>query len=319
MPQSLKKTTAPTAPTAGAAIAAVRGFNRFYTRQLGLLDRGLLGSDFTLTEARVLYELAHRKASTASQIGKDLGLDLGYLSRLVKKFERRRLIERTRSSSDGRQHQLKLTQKGHHAFEPLNRAAKAQIADMIHPMTQDQRRELVDTMGKAQRLLRPESVPAPSYRLRSLQTGDIGWIIHRQAVLYAQEYGWDETYEHLITDILAGFTKDFDSAAESAWVAEVERKVVGSVFLVKASATVARLRLLYVEPEARGLGIGRRLVRECIDFARARGYRKLTLWTNDVLGSARRIYEAAGFQLMKQEHHHSFGKQLVGQTWELPL
>jgi DNA-binding MarR family transcriptional regulator/GNAT superfamily N-acetyltransferase len=312
---SLNKTAA---PTTSAAIAAVRGFNRFYTRELGLLDRSLLGSDFTLTEARVLYELAHRKTSTASEIGKDLGLDLGYLSRLLKKFERRRLLARTQSSIDGRQHQLKLTPKGREAFEPLDRAAKAQIADMVDPMTQEQRRELVEAMWKAQRLLRPIA-PAPSYRLRGLQTGDVGWIIHRQALLYAQEYGWDETYEHLITDILASFVKDFDPEAERAWVAEAEHKVVGSVFLVRASATLARLRLLYIEPEVRGLGIGRRLVRECIDFARARGYRKLSLWTNDVLSSARRIYEAAGFALVKEEHHHSFGKDLVGQTWELLL
>jgi DNA-binding MarR family transcriptional regulator/GNAT superfamily N-acetyltransferase len=316
VPQSLKKAAS---PNTGAAIAAVRGFNRFYTHQLGLLERGLLGSDFTLTEARVLYELAHRKISTASEIGKDLGLDLGYLSRVLKKFERRRLLERTRSSSDGRQHQLRLTPKGRDAFDPLDRAAKAQVAGMIDPMTQDQRRELVEAMWKAQRLLRPESVPAPSYGLRSLRTGDIGWIIHRQAVLYAQEYGWDQTYEHLITDILAKFVRDFDREAERGWVAEIGEKVVGSVFLVKASPTVARLRLLYVEPEARGLGIGRHLVRECIDFARTRGYRKLSLWTNDVLGSARRIYESAGFELVKEERHHSFGKDLVGQTWELPL
>jgi DNA-binding MarR family transcriptional regulator/GNAT superfamily N-acetyltransferase len=316
VPESLKKVAA---PTPGAAIAAVRGFNRFYTRQLGLLERGLLGSDFTLTEARVLYELAHRKASTASAIGKDLGLDLGYLSRLLKKFGRRRLIERTRSSSDGRQHQLKLTRKGRDAFEPLDRAAKVQIAGMIDPMTQTQRCELVEAMWKAQRLLRPVDAPAPPYRLRSLRTGDMGWIIHRQAVLYAQEYGWDETYEHLITDILGRFVRDFDAEAERAWVAEAEQKIVGSVFLVRASATLARLRLLYVEPEARGLGIGRQLVRECIEFARTRGYQKLSLWTNDVLSSARRIYEAAGFKLIKEEQHHSFGKDLVGQTWELML
>ena len=318
MSESLNKATA---PTTSAAIAAVRGFNRFYTRELGLLERGLLGSNFTLTEARVLYELAHRKASLASQIGKDLGLDLGYLSRMLKKFERRHLIERTRSSSDGRQRRLRLTRQGRAAFDPLNRAAKAQIAGMIGPMTQDQRRELVEAMWRAQRLLRPDEAPTPipAYSLRSLQAGDIGWIIHRQAVLYAQEYGWDETYEHLITDILASFVKDFDPEAERAWVAEAAYKFVGSVFLVRGSATLARLRLLYVEPEARGMGIGRQLVHECIEFARARGYRKLSLWTNDVLSSARRIYEAAGFVLIKEEPHHSFGKDLVGQTWELLL
>ena len=315
MPQSPDKAV----PTAGAAIAALRGFNRFYTRQLGLLDRGLLGSNFTLTEARVLYELAHRRSTTASEIGADLALDLGYLSRLLKKFERRHLIERTRSRTDGRQNRLKLTRKGRDAFEPLDRAAKAQIAGLIEPMTQIQRRELVEAMWKAQRLLRPDSTPASAYRIRALQTGDIGWIIHRQAVLYAEEYGWDESYEYLITDILASFVRDFDPEAERAWVAEAEQRIVGSVFLVRGSATVAKLRLLYVEPEARGLGIGRRLVQECIEFARSHGYRKLSLWTNDILSSARRIYEAAGFELVKEEPHHSFGKDLVGQTWELPL
>ncbi|MGB6309564.1 MAG: bifunctional helix-turn-helix transcriptional regulator/GNAT family N-acetyltransferase [Steroidobacteraceae bacterium] len=313
-------------PPAGMQCAAetidtVRRFNRLYTRQLGLLDQGLLGSQFTLTESRVLYELAHRDDPTATQIARELGLDLGYLSRLLKSFERRRLIKRLRSPDDARQSRLQLTKQGHSAFDKLNRAAREQIAVMIDPMPQDQRRELVGALMSVQHLLARDPTPAedPRYVIRSLQIGDIGWIIHRQAILYTQEYRWDVTYEALVAEILAGFVKNFNSSAESAWIAERRGAIVGSVFLVRASASVAKLRLLYVEPSARGLGIGRRLVNECIEFARAKRYCTLTLWTNDVLVSARRIYEAAGFQLTREEAHHSFGKDLMGQTWDLAL
>jgi DNA-binding MarR family transcriptional regulator/GNAT superfamily N-acetyltransferase len=308
-----------TRAAAAAAIEAVRGFNRFYTRQLGLLDQGLLGSHFTLTEARVLYELASRNSSTASEIGRDLGLDPGYLSRLLRKFERRRYLERSRSTTDRRQSWLKLTSKGREAFRPLERAAREQIAGIIEPMTGEQRQSLVTAMQTAWQLLQPAPQTSMPFTLRAPRVGDIGWIIHRQGLLYAQEYGWDESYEHLVAQILSEFSRNFDPAAERAWIAERDQRVVGSVFLVRESATVAKLRLLYVEPEARGLGIGRRLVLECIEFARTKGYGKLSLWTNDVLASARRIYEASGFRLVKQERHHSFGRDLVGQTWELAL
>jgi DNA-binding MarR family transcriptional regulator/GNAT superfamily N-acetyltransferase len=316
----MRQSLLPKAPAeAAAAIEAVRDFNRFYTRQLGLLEQGLLGSEFTLTEARVLYELASRKSSTASEIGEELGLDLGYLSRLLRKFERRRYLERARSTADARQSWLTLTPKGREAFRPLAHAAREQIAGMIEPMTQQQRRSLVAAMQTAQRLLQSTAASSTTYMIRAPRIGDIGWIIHRQGLLYALEYGWDATYEHLVAEILVAFARNFDASAERAWIAEREQCVVGSVFLVRESATVAKLRLLYVEPEARGFGIGRRLVHECIEFARAKGYKKLSLWTNDVLVSARRIYEASGFRLVKEERHHSFGRDLVGQTWELAL
>jgi DNA-binding MarR family transcriptional regulator/N-acetylglutamate synthase-like GNAT family acetyltransferase len=303
------------------AIDRIRGFNRLYTRQLGLLDQGLLGSEFTLTEARVLYELAKHGETTATEIAHELGIDLGYMSRLIKKFDRRRFIKRARSPVDARKSRLRLTKKGRTAFNPLDRAARSQIAAMIGPMTREQRRELLAAMQRIRRLLQPEPEPhgGEAYGIRPLEIGDVGWITHRQGILYAQEYGWDGTYEALVAEILAGFVKHFDPHGENAWVAERDDAIVGSVFLVRASDSVAKLRLLYVEPAARGMGVGRRLVHECIEFARAKGYRTLTLWTNDVLASARRIYEDAGFQLMREERHHSFGKDLNGQTWDLAL
>jgi DNA-binding MarR family transcriptional regulator/GNAT superfamily N-acetyltransferase len=306
-------------PEARSAIDAIRGFNRFYTRQMGLLERGLLGSRFTLTEARVLYELASRDVSTASEIARELALDFGYLSRLLKKFERRAYIERTRSSADARQSWLQLTSKGRAEFNPLQRASRKLVGRMIDPLTPGQRLELLGAMQTMQRLLQPPPLPSAPYSVRALKVGDVGWIIHRQALLYAQEYGWDETYEGLAAEIMGNFLNSFDPRFERAWVAEQDHIVVGSVFLVRASARVARLRLLYVEPSARGLGIGTHLVKECVEFARASDYKTVTLWTNDVLVAARRIYEAAGFELVKEQRHRSFGKDLVGQTWELAL
>jgi DNA-binding MarR family transcriptional regulator/GNAT superfamily N-acetyltransferase len=304
-----------------AAIDLVRGFNRFYTRQLGLLDEGLLGSEFTLTESRVLYELANRHALTATEIARELGIDLGYLSRVLKRFERKRYIKRTRSPADARQSRLELTRKGLAVFDPLNRAARAQIAAMIDPMSPEQRRELLASMGSVQSLIAPGAGPheREGCVLRPLRIGDLGWIAHRQGILYAQEYGWDGSYEALAAEILAGFVKNFDPDSEASWIAEQGGTIVGSVFLVRGSESSAKLRLLYVEPAARGAGLGRRLVQQCIEFARAKRYATLMLWTNDVLASARRIYESAGFRLVKEERHHSFGKELVGQTWELTL
>lgn len=304
---------------ASEQIDAVRGFNRFYTRQIGLLEEGLLKSEFSLTEVRVLYELAHREYLTATQLRRDLGLDAGYLSRLLKKFETLGFLMRKPSAADARQSELALTPAGRNAFQPLDQASHDQIAAMLAPLAASERETLVKAMQRIQRLLGDSSPPAVPYLLRPLQPGDIGWIIHRQAVLYAQEYGWDETYEALIAEILGQFVNHFDPRHERAWIAEREGEIVGSVFAVRQSDDVAKLRLLYVEPSARGLGIGKRLVEECIHFARAKGYRRLTLWTNDVLVSARRIYQAAGFRLAKEESHHSFGKDLVGQHWDLEL
>jgi DNA-binding MarR family transcriptional regulator/GNAT superfamily N-acetyltransferase len=319
------------ARSAGEAVDIIRSFNRRYTRQLGLLDRGLLGSEFTLTEARVLYELANGDDSTATEIARELGIDLGYLSRLMKKFGRRRYIKRERSPVDARQTRLQLTERGRAVFDPLDRAARHQIAEMLAPMTLEQRSLLLSAMQSIHRLLEAgseesqreqaqrEQARREPYVIRPLKVGDIGWITHRQGILYSQEYGWDASYEALVAEILAGFVKNLDAAAERGWVAERDGGIIGSVFLVRASADLAKLRLLYVEPTARGLGLGKRLVEECIDFARMKGYKTLTLWTNDVLVSARRIYQAAGFRLTREERHHSFGKDLVGQTWDLAL
>lgn len=300
-------------------VDAVRGFNRFYTRQLGLLEEGLLKSEFSLTEVRVLYELAHGDRLTATRLRHALGLDAGYLSRLLKKFETRGFLRREPATNDARQSVLTLTSAGQQVFRPLDHASHDQVAAMLDPLTTSERDALIKAMQTIRRLLGDTPPPKVPYLLRAPQPGDIGWIIHRQAILYAQEYGWDETYEALIAEILGAFVNHFDPRCERAWIAEREGEIVGSVFVVRQSDTVAKLRLLYVEPAARGLGIGGRLVDECIRFARAKGYRTLTLWTNDVLASARRIYQAAGFRLTKEERHHSFGKDLVGQHWDLEL
>ncbi len=317
----------------GRSIADVREFNRFYTRQLGLLDQHLLESPFTLTEARVLYELAQRQSSTATEIAADLGLDLGYLSRILQTFERRGFVKRARMSEDARRVQVCLTPTGRNAFLPLERAARRQVESLMAPLSVSRRNALVNSMRTIQEVLTaPESAadlhphPYPhadptanTVTLRGLRPGDVGWITHRQGVLYHQEYGWDGSYEALVAEILSKFVKSFDPGSEAAWIAETAERIVGCVFLVHASAKIAKLRLLYVEPAARGMGIGRRLVDECIAFARAKHYEILTLWTNDVLVSARKIYLAAGFRLTKEEPHHSFGKNLVGQTWDLNL
>jgi DNA-binding MarR family transcriptional regulator/N-acetylglutamate synthase-like GNAT family acetyltransferase len=300
-------------------IAAMRTFNRFYTRQMGLLDESLLKSAFSLAESRVLYELAHRDDLVATDLTRDLGLDAGYLSRLLKKLETRGLLTRTTSDTDARQTVLALTPAGREAFKPLDQASRDQIAAMLEHLEAAEREKLVYVIKTVQRLLGGIEEPKVPYILRPLHIGDIGWIIHRQGVLYAGEYGWDETFEALVAEILSTFVTSYDPKFERAWIAEREGEVVGSVFVLRKSDKVAQLRLLYVEPSVRGLGIGRRLVAECIGFARSRGYKTLTLWTNDVLVSARRIYEASGFKLVDEQRHHAFGKDLVGQNWDLPL
>jgi DNA-binding MarR family transcriptional regulator/GNAT superfamily N-acetyltransferase len=300
-------------------IGTVRRFTRFYTRQIGLLDEGLLRSEFSLTEARVLYELAQRDGLSAADLGRELGLDAGYLSRILKRFSARGLIARSPSRNDGRQAMLVLTDAGHSAFEPLNQASHAQVAAMLSRLSVGKRETLARAMNTIERLLGASVEPEIPYILRPHQPGDIGWIIHRQGILYAQEYGWDETFEALVAEIAASFIKTIDPKTERCWIAERAGEIVGSIFLVRQSDEVAKLRLLYVEPSARGLGIGRRLVDECVRFAKAKGYATLTLWTNDVLVSARGIYGAAGFRLVKEERHHSFGKDLVGQNWDLAL
>ncbi len=315
----MKEQTARSIRSGPDAITTVRRFSRFYTRRLGLLGEGLLDSAFSLAESRVLYELAHHDGLTASLLGRELGLDPGYLSRILKRFEARGLIVRAPSASDGRQAVLGLTEAGHAAFAPLDQGSREQVAALLGPLDPEETERLTRAMATVEELLgeRP-AAPAPIL-LRPHQIGDIGWIVHRQALLYAQEYGWDETYEALVAEIGAEFLRAFDPKRDRAWIAEREGAIVGSVFVVRVSDEIARLRLLYVEPHARGSGLGRRLVGECIRFARLKGYRKLTLWTNDVLAAARRIYQDAGFTLVAEERHHSFGKDLVGQNWELAL
>jgi DNA-binding MarR family transcriptional regulator/GNAT superfamily N-acetyltransferase len=310
-------------PSLTRRITAVRGFNRFYTRRIGVLDAGHLGSPFSLTEARVLYELANREDPSAAEIGRDLGLDPGYLSRILRGFRRRKLIASRSSPNDRRRRLLALTGEGEAMFKRLDQRSSAEIDAMLRKLSAERQRRLVDAMESIEKLLgdAPDTAAASRepYLLRSPGPGDLGWIVHRHGVLYAEEYGWDERFEALVAGIVADFVRNFDPRRERCWVAEREGEAVGSVFVVRQSDEVARLRLLLVEPSARGLGIGSRLVRECVRFARQAGYRTLTLWTNDVLHSARKIYEAEGFRLVKSEPHDNFGHGLVGQTWELTL
>lgn len=306
-------------PYMAAPIAAVRRFSRFYTRQIGLLDEGLLKSGFSLTEARVLYELATRATLTATDLCHDLGIDPGYLSRLLKKFEERELISRWASPDDARQSRLRLTEAGRIAFRPLDRASREQAMTMIDHLPPADITRLLRAMQAIETLMgEPAPTPGPVI-LRGHGLGDIGWITHRHGILYGQEYGWDQTFEILVAEILAALVTTFDPEREGSWVAERDGAAIGSVFVVRVSDTVGKLRLLYVEPGARGSGLGRRLVDACIGFAREKGYRTLTLWTNDVLVPARRIYRAAGFTRVSGEPVHAFGKDMVSETWELAL
>jgi DNA-binding MarR family transcriptional regulator/GNAT superfamily N-acetyltransferase len=297
----------------------VREFNRFYTRLIGVLNRGYLDTPLSLAEGRALMELYYRKVTTASVIIQALGIDAGYLSRILRGFARRGLLADGETTEDARQKPLKLSAAGRRAFEQLESRQRQVLATMLEPFPSGARSQLIGSMHRIQRILAaPPEARAP-YKLRDLKPGDIGWITHRQGVLYYEEYGWDERFEALCAEILARFVQNFDAKHEKAWVAERNGEIVGAIFCVRKSPTVAQLRLLYVEASARGLGIGTRLVDECVAFARATRYRKMVLWTNSVLHSARRIYEAKGFRLVKEERHHSFGKQLVGQYWELDL
>ena len=297
----------------------MRRFSRFYTRRIGALDRGFLDSAFSLTEVRVLFELRQRGSTTASAIGDELGLDAAYLSRLVRDFEKRGLLTRTRSRADRRQAILRLTARGRRVFGALDARQHAAVTEMIAPLPHATRREVVRSMARIEELLDATVTSQASYTLHDLRPGDIGWVVHRHGALYHQEYGWDETFEALVADIVAQFVRHRDPERERCWIAESEGEIVGSIFCVKKSKTVAKLRLLYVEPAAREMGIGTRLVDECIRFARGAGYRRLVLWTQSALVGARRVYERAGFQLVSEEPHHSFGADLVAQTWELAL
>lgn len=301
-----------------AAVDEVRAFNRFYTRQIGVLEEKLLSSEFSLTEVRVLYELANRNEVTAGILGRDLNLDAGYLSRILRKFEDLGFLKRSTSASDGRQSMLRLTTKGRRAFEPLNRRSCEQVEAMLAKLSPSAQQELLRAMADIRRHLGDAPRTSP-FLLREHRPGDLGWIIQRNAELYAREYSWNHEYETLVVEIVTRFARNFDPKRERCWIAEREGDRLGSVMLVRESESVGRLRLLLVEPHARGLGLGRALVNECIRFATEVGYETLTLWTNDILVSARKIYQAAGFQLVEEKPHHAFGHDLVSQEWQLKL
>ena len=298
-------------------VQAVRHFNRFYTRHIGVLHEHLLESGYSLTEVRVLYELAHRQSPTASELMKDLGLDRGYLSRLLANFEKHGLIKREASPADARQSLIRLTRKGQAAFAPLDEASSREVQAMLQRLPEVDQGSLVEALHRVESLL--DGQPRAAYSLRPHRPGDMGWVVQRHGEIYWQEYAWDERFEALVADICARFVQNLDATRERCWIAERERERLGCVFLVKHSDEEARLRLLLVEPDARGLGLGKRLVEECVAFARATGYKKLGLWTNSVLDAARHIYQQQGFKVVKEERHHSFGQDLTGETWELLL
>ena len=308
-------TPAPSQPRA----AAVRRFNRFYTKQIGLLRNGYLQSSLSLTEVRVLYELAHRDGPTASELSKELELDSGYLSRILLGFKKSGYLRRQPSERDARQNHLYLTAKGKRTFAQLDLKTQGEIEAMLGRLAPGDQTRLIEAMHTIERLLGAPSEQKTPYLLRPHRPGDMGWVIHRHGALYAQEYGWDEHFEALVAEIAAKFINKFDPKRERCWIAEKDGANVGSVFLVRESQRVARLRLLLVEPSTRGLGIGHRLVEECTRFARQTGYKKITLWTQSILHAARHIYEKAGYRLAHQERHREFGYDLVGETWDLDL
>jgi len=307
--------------TLDAHIAAVRRFNRFYTRQIGLLRRSYLGSPFSLTEMRVLYEIAHAGNPSAADIARKLDVDAGYLSRMLRNFEQRGLVARARSKADARQSHLALTSHGRRTFEPIDQRSQHEVGAMLARLSTARQSRLLASMRRIEELLDTQSEPAttPSYILRAPKPGDFGWIISRHATLYAEEYGWKGPFEAMCAQIVADYLAKHDPRRERCWIAERDGENAGSIMLAKESEDVARIRLLLIEPAARGHGLGVRLVEECISFARKAKYRKVTLWTHSVLTTARRIYERAGFELVASKKHRSWGKPVVGETWDLEL
>lgn len=297
----------------------MRRFSRFYTREIGLLQAGWLNAPYSLTQARILYELSRHQQCTASDLASELGLDHGYLSRILRSFSDDGLIGRQRSKDDGRQVMLSLTAKGRKAFAPFDARSQRDAGALLGRLSAEDQSRVVDAMSAIERLAGGQQTQLSSYLLRSHRAGDMGWVVARHGVLYGAEYGWDSGIEALTAEIVAAFLKNFDPAREHCWIAEIDGEPVGSVFLVRDKDNVARLRLLIVDPQARGLGIGRRLVEECIRFARDAGYDKITLWTHGVLKAARAIYQQAGFQLVEEWVHDDFGKPEPAETWELKL
>ncbi len=300
-------------------IAAVRGFSRFYTRKLGIIEPKLLHSPWSLQEARIIYEIAERQSCTATDLVRALGLDAGFMSRTLQALQRRQIVARKPSKTDRRVAELALTAKGRAAFADLDSRSRGVVASLLNSLDADERTAVVNAMTAIEHALEPPAREPASFLLRSHRPGDIGWIVSRHGAIYAQEYGWDISFEALAADITAQFLKSYNPAREQCWIAEIGGEPVGSVFLVKASDEVAKLRLLLVEKKARGLGIGRALTEQCIHFARQAGYASITLWTQSILLAARGIYQRAGFRRVSEEKHHSFGVDLVGETWESKL
>jgi len=299
-------------------VAALRGFNRVYTSRLGLLDAHLDDSPFTLSEARILYELANRPDPTAAEIARALRLDPAQMSRTIKRFANRGLVATRDDPSHGRHQLLSLTEQGRAAFAALENNTRHAIGALLDGLPPFRRAAMLSAARSITRIFEDEAPPQPM--LRGLKPGDLGMVIARQAILYAEEYGWNSDYEALVARILADFHQSFDPTRDAAWIAEMDGQMAGSIFLVHGDEPdVGKLRLLYVERDARGAGVGRMLVAACVDRARAVGYKRLDLWTNSVLTAARRIYERAGFVLVDEAPHHSFGKDLIGQTWSLAL
>ncbi len=305
--------------TARKRVEAVRRFNRFYTQQIGLLHERLLRSPFSLAEARVIYELAHLENTTATELSNELSLDAGYVSRILRSFNKRGLIDRSPSETDGRKRLLRLSEKGQVAFARLNTRSHREIEATLGRLSSRDQVRLLQAMQTIEELIGAQPEHKAPYILRPHQPGDMGWVVQRHGVLYAEEYGWDEHFEAFVAEIVSAFILNYDPKNERCWIAEKDGENVGSVFLVKKSRSVAKLRLLIVEPRARGLGIGTRLVNECIKFAQQAGYRKITLWTNSILSAARHIYEKAGFRLVMEKPHKSFGHDLIAETWDLKL
>jgi DNA-binding MarR family transcriptional regulator/GNAT superfamily N-acetyltransferase len=299
-------------------VSQLRAFNRFYTRVIGVLEEGLLRTPYSLTEARVIFELAQRPETDLGELRRTLDIDAGYLSRIISRFESDGLLVNDRSTTDGRRHVIRLTRAGGRVFETLNRRSADENEQLLAKLSQEQRQRLLEAMTVIRNLL--EDAPnRHTVTLRSLESGDYGWVVERHGALYRQEYGWDETFEALVARIVADYIDHRDPLRENAWIAEVNGERVGCIFCVKKSEKIAQLRILLVEPHARGAGVGTRLVDECLRFARGAGYIEMMLWTNDILVDARRIYERFGFKLIEEERHHSFGKDLVGQNWAVTL
>jgi DNA-binding MarR family transcriptional regulator/N-acetylglutamate synthase-like GNAT family acetyltransferase len=306
------------AATLDARVASVRAFNRFFTRRIGVLQEGLLHTPFSLTEARVLFELGQRDTMAVADVRAQLGLDAGYLSRLLARFEDGGLVSRRRAAHDARRQEIALTERGRAAYADLDGRSARDVRALLSALGEDDQERLVAAMDEVRAVLDGPRAPL-AYVLRAPRAGDYGWIVQRHGALYAHEYGWDATFEALVARIVADYVDHRDPDREAAWIAEVGGRPAGCVMCVAQDRDTARLRLLLVEPAARGLGIGGRLVEECLRFARAAGYAELTLWTNDVLTAARRIYERAGFVLVDSEPHRSFGRDLVGQHWAQKL